>query len=238
MSLNMKNCCNSTNVVTSCYVGKVSWFVLYPINNWIFLKIVFKSISFIDLGMGISDCSAIMGNDVGNFVGSNSLALDLQQLGLWFIFFNFNEVESSLDVIEKSIMLISLDNGENVHDTDWEFVISSHFIIDFNSWFFVLGDDSNFATCECNFEVISKWMCKYLRRMERGRHSLSLWGPWLGLVALIPPILERSQDLGVLILLRCFLGPLAIEYLSKNILLIKSFNTKMNKPWNTSYPIK
>jgi hypothetical protein len=32
----------------------------------------------------------------------------------------------------------------------------------------------------------------------------------------MPPILERSHELGVLILLRCFLGPLAIEYLSKN----------------------
>ena len=59
---------------------------------------------------------------------------------------------------------------------------------------------------------------------DRGRHSLSLWGPWLGRVALMPPILERSQDRGVLILFKCFLGPLAIEYLSQNILLIKSFN--------------
>jgi len=29
----------------------------------------------------------------------------------------------------------------------------------------------------------------------------------------MPPILDSNQDLGVLILLRCFLGPLAIEYL-------------------------
>jgi hypothetical protein len=74
-------------------------------------------------------------------------------------------------------------------------------------------------------EMVSMLLKKYLRRMERGRHSLNLWGPWLGLVALMPPILESIHDLGVLILLRCFLGPLAIEYLLKNNLIIKSFNT-------------
>lgn len=46
--------------------------------------------------------------------------------------------------------------------------------------------------------------------IESGRQSLNLCGPWLGLTVKIPPILDSSQDLGVLILLRCFLGPLAI----------------------------
>jgi hypothetical protein len=31
--------------------------------------------------------------------------------------------------------------------------------------------------------VIPAWGIKYLRMIERGRHSLSLWGPWLGLNA-------------------------------------------------------
>jgi hypothetical protein len=31
--------------------------------------------------------------------------------------------------------------------------------------------------------VVPAWGRTYLRMMERGRHSLSLWGPWLGLVA-------------------------------------------------------
>jgi hypothetical protein len=47
--------------------------------------------------------------------------------------------------------------------------------------------------------------------IDNGRQSLSLCGPWLGLTEYTPPILESNQDLGVLILLRCFLGPLAIS---------------------------
>ena len=40
-------------------------------------------------------------------------------------------------------------------------------------------------------------------------HSLSLWGPWEGLVAQVPPNLLNIHDLGVAILFICFLGPLA-----------------------------
>ena len=49
--------------------------------------------------------------------------------------------------------------------------------------------------------------------IERGRHYLNLCGPWLGLVAYVPSIFDKSQDFGVLIFLRCFLGPLAINNL-------------------------
>jgi hypothetical protein len=56
-------------------------------------------------------------------------------------------------------------------------------------------------------------MDNYLMMIESGRHSLNLCGPWLGLVAYVPSILDKSQDFGVLIFFKCFLGPLAINNL-------------------------
>ena len=220
MSLNMKNCCNSADVVSTCNVGKVAGFVPEPLKDGIFLEVVFESITLVDFGVGVSDGSSVMGYDVGDLVGSNSLALDLQQFDLGLCLLDLDEGESSLNIVEHPVVLVGLNDGEDVHDTNGEFGVPPDFIINFNAGFSVLQDEGDLTVGECQLEVVSGLEGYYLMMIERGRHSLSLWGPWLGRVALIPPILERSHDRGVLILLRCFLGPLAIEYLSKNILLI------------------
>ena len=108
-------------------------------------------------------------------------------------------------------MLVCLDYSKDVHDSDWEFVISSNSIVDFKSCLFIHDGEGDFAASESQIKSLSTWYMVYLMMMERGKHSLSLWGPWLGLVALMPPILDNNQDLGVLILFKCFLGPLAID---------------------------
>ena len=50
--------------------------------------------------------------------------------------------------------------------------------------------------------------------IDKGIDSLNLWGPYEGLVAQIPPNLDNIHDLGAAILFKCFLGPLAIFYLT------------------------
>ena len=52
-------------------------------------------------------------------------------------------------------MFVGLDNAKDIHDTDWEFDISSSFIIDLNTGFFILSDDVDFSSSEGEFEVIS-----------------------------------------------------------------------------------
>ena len=56
-------------------------------------------------------------------------------------------------------------------------------IIDFDSGLLVLDDDVGFAAVEGDLEVLPGLGGNYLRMTPRGRHSLSLWGPWLGLLA-------------------------------------------------------
>jgi|LakMenE18May11ns_1017448.scaffolds.fasta_scaffold8406026_1 hypothetical protein len=50
--------------------------------------------------------------------------------------------------------------------------------------------------------------------IDKGRHSRSLWGPYDGLVAHLPPNLLNIHECGVVILFICFLGPLAIIFFS------------------------
>ena len=213
MPLNVKDGGDSADVVASGNVGKVARFVGVPFDDGVLLKVELESVTLVDLGVGVSDGPSVVGDDVWDFVGSDSLGLDLQELDLGFGILDLGEGEPSLDVVEHSVVLVGLDDGKDVHDTDGEFSISSDFIIDFDASLLVLSYGGHFASGECDLEVVSASRREYLRTMERGRHSLSLWGPWLGLVALMPPILESSHERGVFILLRCFLGPLAIEYL-------------------------
>ena len=57
----------------------------------------------------------------------------------------------------------------------------------------------------------------FLNKIFKGTHSLSLWGPWDGFVAQIPPTLDNNQCFGALILFKCFLGPLcALKKFKKN----------------------
>lgn len=60
MVLNVKNLTNSTDVVTSSNVGKMSGLVLVPFNNCVLLKIEFHCISFIDFGIGETDGSGVV----------------------------------------------------------------------------------------------------------------------------------------------------------------------------------
>ena len=85
-----------------------------------------------DIGVGISDGSAVMGDDVGDLVGAESLSLDLAELELSLLGVNLVGLESSFHVIENSELLSSLVNGNNIHDSEWVSGVLSDLAIDFN----------------------------------------------------------------------------------------------------------
>ena len=174
---------NSTDVVTSSNGGKMSRLVLDPLNNLSLFKVILDCVSLIDFGVGESNSSGIRGDDVGDFVGSNSFFDNFQQFEFSFSIFNFDKSESSLDIIEDSVVLIGFGKRDSIHNAYWELNRSSHFIINLNSSFFILNNDVSFTCVETKLEMVSTSKDNYLRMIARGRHSLSLCGPWLGLVA-------------------------------------------------------
>ena len=172
--LNVDDLSDSTDVVTGSDVGKMSWLVLVPFNNLVLFKIVFHCVTLVDFRVGEADGSGVVGDDVGNLVGSNSLGFDLEKFEFGFSFFDLGEGESSLDVVEETIALVGLGDGDDVHDTDGELDVPSELIINLDSGFFVLDDEVCFSAIEGELEVISLLVVVYLRTTERGRHSRSL----------------------------------------------------------------
>ena len=65
------------------------------------------------------------------------------------------ENKSSFNVVKKSIIFIGLGNSEDILNTDGELDISSNFIINLDASLFILADDVDLTTVECEFKVLS-----------------------------------------------------------------------------------
>ena len=127
----------------------MSWFVADPADNGVIFKIVFDSISLVNIWMWESDGSGIVSNNVWNLVRTNSFFDNLAKLEAGFWTFNADEGESALFIIQKSIVFTSLDDSEEIHKTNWEFGISSNLVVDFESCLFILGDNGDLSAVSC-----------------------------------------------------------------------------------------
>jgi hypothetical protein len=174
---------DSADVVSTGDVGEVAGLVGVPLDDLVLLKVEPESVTFVDFGVREPDGSSVVGNDVGGLVGTHEFALDLHKLDLGFGVLDLDGFESSLNVVEHSIVFVGLGDADDVHDANGELVVPSDFVIDLDTVLLVLANEGDFTAGDGVVKVVSAWMGMYLRTMLRGRHSLSLWGPWLGLVA-------------------------------------------------------
>lgn len=98
--------------------------------------------------MSKSNGSAVVGNNVWNFVFANLLLDDLAELEAGFLGVNSVRNELAFDVKEDSEMFVGLLNGYNVHLSEWVSEVSSDLSVNFNEALFVVGDLSSFVSGE------------------------------------------------------------------------------------------
>jgi hypothetical protein len=112
----------------------------------VLFQIVLDGVSFIDVWVWESDGSGIVSDDVRNLVGSDGFLDDFTELEVGFGSLDADEGESALFIIQKSIVLSSFDDVEDIHDADWEFKVSSDLVIDLKSCLLILGDNGDLFT--------------------------------------------------------------------------------------------
>jgi hypothetical protein len=100
MFLDVKDGSNSTDIVSTSNVSQMSGLVLNPRNNLVLFQIVLDRISLIDLRMSKSDGPGIVGDDVWDLVGSDSLGLDFKQFKFGLSILDLQQSESTLDVVK------------------------------------------------------------------------------------------------------------------------------------------
>jgi len=83
----------------------------------------------VDLGVGVSDGSTVMGDDVWDRVFADALLLDLAEFELGFLLGDLDGGEASLNIVEDSEVLSGLGDGDDVHETEGESVVSADLVV-------------------------------------------------------------------------------------------------------------
>jgi len=83
----------------------------------------------VDLGVGVTDGSSVMGDDVRNLVLTDSLLLDLAEFELGFLLRDLDGSEASLNVVKDSEVLSGFGDGDDVHESEGESVISTDLVV-------------------------------------------------------------------------------------------------------------
>lgn len=110
----------------------------------------------LDVWVGESEGSAVVGDNVRNLLGAHSLSLDAAELEFSFIGVNLVSLVSTFHVVEDSEVLSSSFNGDDVHDTKRELGVSSDLGVDLDESFLVFNDLNSLLTRNCISQSISK----------------------------------------------------------------------------------
>ena len=101
-----------------------------------------------------------MGYNVGDLIGAYWSALDLAKFELGFLWFNFLEDESSLDVVKDSEVFFGFFNSDDIHETGGVTVVFSGLVVNLllkfylNVTFLIVEDKFNFPAVHGVFQSI------------------------------------------------------------------------------------
>jgi len=84
----------------------------------------------LDVGVGVSDGSGVVGDDEWNTLGSNADLVDAAELVLALFRGDSVDGESALDVIDQTEVLVGSLKGDDVHESSWEVDIGSDLAVD------------------------------------------------------------------------------------------------------------
>jgi hypothetical protein len=93
------------------------------------LEVKLDGVVNVDLGVGVTDGSSVMGDDVRNLVLTDSLLLDLAEFELGFLLRDLDGGEASLNVVKDSEVLSGFGDGDDVHESEGESVISTDLVV-------------------------------------------------------------------------------------------------------------
>jgi hypothetical protein len=100
-----------------------------------------------NIWVGISDSSSIMGDNKRYFVGTHRLFLNLTEFEATLFLINLVGLVSSLDIIKDSEKLSSLFNTNYIHDAKWESWVSPDLVINLDISILIFNNNSDFLSC-------------------------------------------------------------------------------------------
>jgi hypothetical protein len=80
--------------------------------------------------VGETDGSAVVGNNVGDLVGTKALSLDSAELETGLFGIDSDGLEAALDVVEHTEELTGLVDADNILEADGELGVTSDLVVD------------------------------------------------------------------------------------------------------------
>jgi len=120
---------NTTNIVSTSDENGGTVLELEASIDITGLEVELDRVVDVDLGVGVTDGSSVMGDDVRNLVLTDSLLLDLAEFELGFLLRDLDGGEASLNVVKDSEVLSGFGDGDDVHESEGESVISTDLVV-------------------------------------------------------------------------------------------------------------
>ena len=104
----------TTPVATAGDEDEVAGIELDVVDNFVLLKVKLDGVVDLDQAVGVTDGSAIMGDDVRNTLGAKRDLLDLKEFVGSLLRGDAVDGETALDVVKETEVLARLLNRENI----------------------------------------------------------------------------------------------------------------------------
>jgi hypothetical protein len=104
----------TTHVTSTSDHDDVACIELDKVDNLVLLKVKLDGIVDLDGRVGVADSSAVVGDDVGNTLGTNGNLSDFEELVGRLLGGDAVDDESALDVVQETEVLSGLFDGDHV----------------------------------------------------------------------------------------------------------------------------
>ena len=112
--LTVNNDTSSTHVTTTGDHDNVTGIKLDEICDLVLLDVELDGVVCLDAGVGIADSSTVVGNNVGDALGTNGHFSDLEKLVARFFRRDAVNCETALHVVKKAEVFARLFNGDDI----------------------------------------------------------------------------------------------------------------------------
>lgn len=112
--LSVHNDTSTTHVTSTSDHDDVARIELDELGNLVLLKVEFDGVVNLDERIRVSDGAAVVGDDMGNTLGSKSDLADLKELVGGLLGGDTVNGEASLDVVEETEVLARLFNRDDI----------------------------------------------------------------------------------------------------------------------------
>merc|ERR1740129_1432138 len=136
MSFSVHDGSNTTGVATSSDHAQVSSLEFDGIHDFTSVDVQPNRIIGLYNGIGVTNCSAIRGVQIGDILGSSLDFTDTAQFVLGLLVGDPVNGVTSLDIIDQTEVFASLFNLDDIHETSWESGVSSDFAVNLDQSLF------------------------------------------------------------------------------------------------------